>query len=138
MTGAAGASTLEEEIGGVRRPLLLRLGEIEKFEAHWAPYGVLALFDQLMGKGQAPQLRHVRDIVALGLIGGGMRDGAADQLVRGLPLSETRKLQAIAGRLLGLTFYPDVASGDAKKKASAGSAKESATPPVTDGSAPET
>ena len=121
MPGAAGSGSIEEEIGGVRRPLLLRLGEIERFEAHWAPYGVLALFDQLMGRGQAPQLRHVRDIIALGLIGGGMRDGAADQLVRDLPLSESRQLQGVAQRLLGLTFFPEVARGDRKKKAAAGS-----------------
>jgi hypothetical protein len=125
----------EEEIGGVRRRLLLRNGEIERFEAQYAPFGIFALWDQLFGRGQAPQVRHVRDIVALGLVGGGMSDRAADDLVAGLPPSENLALREAARRLLGVTFMPDVLDGRPRKKR-AGSANASDAPSQQDTTPP--
>lgn len=106
----------QEEIGGASRRLILRNGEIERFEIQYAPFGIFELWDQLFGRGGTPQVRHVRDIVALGLVGGGMSDRAADDLVASLPPSENMRLRAVAQRLLGVTFIPDVLSVEHKKK----------------------
>lgn len=96
----------EEEIGGQSRPLVLRNAEIERFEEHYAPLGIYELFDQLFGRGPAPQVRHVRDLIALGLIGGGMPDKLADALIASLPPSENLNLRLMAQRLIGITFIP--------------------------------
>lgn len=106
----------EETIGGKLCRLLLRNGEIERFEVQHAPFGVFALWDQLFGRGTAPQVRHVRDIVALGLVGGGMSDRAADQFIADLPPSENMALRDTARRLLGVTFMPAVLEGAPRKK----------------------
>lgn len=130
----SGTGAYEEEVGGVRRRLLLRNGEIERFEAQYAPFGVFELWGQLFGQGQAPQVRHVRDLVALGLVGGGMTDRAADELMASLPPSENIALRGTAQRLLGITFLPSVMDAGSKKK-EAGSprrkrtAKSDMTPP---------
>lgn len=116
------AKDYEEQIGGQARRLLLRNGEIERFELQFAPFGIFELFDQLFGRGPAPQVRHVRDLVALGLVGGGMSDRAADDLIAGLPPSENMALRQVAQRLLGVTFMPDVLDAPRKKRA-AGSRK---------------
>ena len=121
----------EEEIGGESRRLLLRNGEIERFEIQYAPFGIFELFDQLFGRGPAPQARHVRDLIALGLVGGGMTDKAADALVASLPPSENLTLRMTAQRLLGITFIPAVLD-EQPKKPGAGSRKGKAKQPPSD------
>lgn len=110
---------LEEEIAGERRPLLLRNGEIERFEAQYDPLGIFEVWDGLCGRGRPPQSRHVRDLIALGLIGAGMPDRRADELLAGLPPSDLVGLKAIAFRLLGVTFMPEVLKAPGKKPAPA-------------------
>lgn len=112
----AGSGAHEEEIGGRARRLVLRNGEIERFEQQYDT-GIFALWDQLFGRGPAPQVRHVRDLVALALVGGGMSDRAADDLVASLPPAENLRLRAIAQRALGLAFLPQALTGDAPPKA---------------------
>lgn len=122
MAVAQTAPGWEEEIGGQPRRLLLRNSELERFEVQYAPFGVFELFDQLFGRGPAPQVRHVRDILALGLIGAGMSDKAADALIASIPPSQNFALREAAMRLLGVTFIPDAL--DAKPgKRGAGSRK---------------
>lgn len=128
MAIAKTAAGLTERIGNQDRPLLLRNGELERFEAQYAPFGIFELFDQLFGRGPAPQVRHVRDLVALGLVGGGMGDRAADDLVASLPPSENMHLRAVAQRLLGVTFIPAVLDAKGKKRG-AGSRKADAPQP---------
>jgi hypothetical protein len=123
-----GTAAYAEEIGGKSRRLILRNGEIERFEVQYAPFGIFGLWDQLFGRGAAPQVRHVRDLVALGLVGGGMGDAQADALVASLPPSENPRLRAIAQRLLGVTFLPE-ALGEAGKKPD-GSVPESGADPT--------
>jgi len=118
----------EEAIGGINRRLLLRNGEIERFEIQFAPFGIFGLWDQLFGRGEAPQVRHIRDLVALGLVGGGMTDRAADDLIASLPPSENIALRQIAQRLLGVTFIPAVLE---TKKKEAGSRPRKAKPVTT-------
>lgn len=122
---------LTETICGQDRRLLLRNGEIERFEAQYAPFGIFELFDQLFGRGPAPQVRHVRDLIALGLIGGGMSDRAADDLVASLPPAENLRLRETAQRLMGVTFFPAVLDEKPKKPA-AGSRKGGAARPKSD------
>lgn len=121
----------EEEIGGTRRRLCLRNAEIDRFEVQYAPFGIFALWDQMFGRGDPPQVRHVRDIVALGLIGGGMSDRAADDLIASLPPSENIALRQVAQRLLGVTFLPAVLT-PAKKKGRGTRGAVTAPPQETD------
>lgn len=116
-----------EQLGGESRPLILRNGEIERFERQHG-LGIFAMLDQLLGKGE-PQARHCRDLVALGLVGGGLNDKAADRLVDDLPPSENHRVRAMAQDLLFAAFIP---AGEGKKKAddSAGSS-ELSTPKNT-------
>jgi len=119
----------EEEVGGRSRRLLLRNREIERFEAQY-DVGIFELWDQLFGRGgRAPQARHVRDLVALTLVGGGMSDRAAEDLVAKLPPSENMRLRQIAQRVLGVAFIPAVL-GEDKKKAD-GSGADASAPPAT-------
>lgn len=128
MAVADTSPVLTEKVGGQDRRLLLRNSEIERFEAQYAPFGIYELLDQLFGRGPKPQARHVRDLIALGLIGGGMVDRAADDLVASLPPSENEALYKIAQALIGVTFWPAVLDEKPKKRA-AGSRKGGAVQP---------
>ncbi|TNF19141.1 MAG: hypothetical protein EP318_15410 [Rhodobacteraceae bacterium] len=113
----AKTGVFRDTVGGQERPLKLRNGEIERFEDQYAPLGLFDLFDQLVGRGPGPQVRCVRDIVALGLVGGGMSDRAADELIADLGPEQNRALRETARRLVGVTFFPVILEGDGKKKA---------------------
>lgn len=114
-----------EMVGGTRRRLCLRVEEIERFEDQFAPLGIFDVYDGLLGRGRMPQARHVRDLVALALVGGGMSDRDADALIAGLPTSEYLALRDIARRAIGVAFMPDILTADTKKK-SGGSPEGSA------------
>ncbi|WP_193217636.1 GTA-gp10 family protein [Roseobacter sp. TSBP12] len=120
----SGTGAYEEEIGGESRRLLLRNAEIERFEQQY-DFGVFQLFDQLFGRGDAPKVSHVRDIVALALVGGGMTDRAADALIASLPPSDNLSLRLTAQRLLGVTFIPAALVDGDKKKAAGSRVKKS-------------
>lgn len=106
MAVARTSAELVEVIGGESRRLILRNAEIERFEVQYAPFGIFELWDQLIGKASPPQVRHVRDLVALGLIGAGLDDVKADALLASLPPSDNLFLRGVAVRLLGLAFVP--------------------------------
>lgn len=133
----SGTGTYEEEIGGESRRLLLRNAEIERFEQQY-DFGVFRLFDQLFGRGYAPKVSHVRDLVALALVGGGMTDRAADDLISSLPPSENMNLRQTAQRVLGIAFIPAVLGGDKKKAAGSRVKKSSEKSITTQGSASKT
>ncbi|WP_028029890.1 GTA-gp10 family protein [Gemmobacter nectariphilus] len=111
----SGTGAYEEIVGGQRRRLLLTNHEIQRFELQYAPFGIFELYDQLFGRASPPQVRHVRDLIALGLVGGGMSDRAADDLISSLPPSDNVALRGIAQRLMGVTFFPDVLAAPPKK-----------------------
>jgi hypothetical protein len=113
-----------EILGGKRRPVVLTNAEIERFEVQHAPYGIFDLWNALFERGPEPQVRHVRDLVALALVGGGMADRQADDLVADLPPGENLALREIARRILGVAFIPAVLDGE--KKNEAGSPSETA------------
>lgn len=100
---------LAEELAGASRALILRNGEIERFEDRHG--GIFAAWDGFMGRAARPGTRQVRDLVALGLVGGGMSDAEADRLVAGLGPDHLQRLYSIAQALIGVAFMPDSAEG---------------------------
>ena len=125
LAAKAPAGGVAADIGGRSRPLVLRNAEIERFEAHY-DVGLFDILHGFLGRGSAPQVRHVRDLVALGLIGGGMTDSAADALIGGLPPSENTALRIVAHDLVLMAFVPPV-RGEEKKSDLDGSAPISTT-----------
>ena len=105
ITAQAPRGGLVENLAGKPRTLILRNAEIERFEdAH------MGIFDAWQGfMGKAPRLTstQVRDLVALGLVGGGLGDAEADDLVSGLEPAELLSLYAVAQALIGVAFMPD-------------------------------
>jgi hypothetical protein len=126
MSISSTAPVIEEEVGGQSRRLLLRNGEIERFEAQHS-VGIFELFDQLFGRGSAPQLRHVRDLIALAMVGGGMSDRAADLVMADVGPDQALRLREIAQRVLGVAFIPAVLK-ETKKKAGMRKAAPAASP----------
>lgn len=117
ITDIAPKGGIVAEIGGRSRPLILRNAEIERFEREH-DLGIFAVLDRLIGRGSCPQARHIRDLVALGLVGGGMPDRAADDIVSGMPPGENLRLRQIAHDLVIAAFLTDAPQ---KKSAEAGS-----------------
>ena len=112
---------LAEKLAGASRALVLRNAEIERFEDHHG--GVFTLWDGFFGRSAKPSARQVRDLVALGLVGGGMSDQKADALVSGLGPEENLRLYSIAQALIGVAFAPDAAGaagGDEARADAAG------------------
>lgn len=130
----AGSGAYEEEIGGISRRLVLRNAEIERFEAQY-DFGIFELWAQLFGRAKGAQARHVRDIVALALVGGGMTDRAADDLISSLGPSENLRLHEIARRVLGVAFLPVVLSDEDKKKEDGSPSDKIGSPDTTQGGA---
>lgn len=100
---------LAEKLAGAPRPLILRNGEIERFEDQHG--GIFSLWDGFFGRGIKPTARQVRDLVALGLVGGGMLDADADALLGSLGPSESLHLYKVAQGLIGVAFMPDSVEG---------------------------
>jgi len=111
ITAKSPAGGTVEQLGGESRPLVLRNGEIERFEEQHN-LGIFKFLDQLLGNG-SPQARHCRDIVALGLVGGGLADKTADKLVDDLPPSENGRIRTMAQDLVFSAFIP---ASEGKKK----------------------
>lgn len=127
ITADAPAGGTIEQLGGESRPLILRNGEIERFERQHG-LGIFAALDQLLGKGEV-QSRHCRDLVALGLVGGGLNDKSADKLVDDLPPHENHRIRSMAQDLVLAAFVPPE---DRKKKVDdqAGSSEVTAPTPT--------
>ncbi len=111
------ADGMMEDIGGMSRRLTLTLGAIERFEEHHAPLGIFGLYDQLRGAGPSPQWRQVRDFLTLVLVGGGMSDRAADDLMRAQGPDQFMRLYQVAYRVIGAAFHPVVLRQPQKKSA---------------------
>lgn len=106
-----------EEIGGTTYLFLLRNREIERFEDKHR--GIFDLWDGFFGDGKKPTSQEVRDLLALGLVGGGMKDAEADKVLARSTPEDLFRLYAIAQAVLGVAFMPDAADEAAKKKNSA-------------------
>lgn len=128
ITAKAPDGGIVAELGGKSRPLLLRNGEIERFEAQHAPLGIFQFLYQLLGqvdqvtqRREYPTATHCRDIVALGLVGGGLTDMEADAVVGGLTPRDLIQVRTVARDLVMAAFAP---KEDKKKDGKAGSSSK--------------
>lgn len=105
-----------DTLGGVVRTFVLRNAEIEAFEDRHR--GIFDLWDGFFGPSVRPSAREVRDILALGLVGGGMAPAEADKAIKALQPSDLHKAYEIAQAVVGVAFMPDAAdeSDDEKKE----------------------
>lgn len=110
---------VSEEIGDATYVFLLRNREIERFEDKHR--GIFDLWEGFFGRGTKPTSTEVRDIVALGLVGGGLKDYDADRILSTCTPADMMRLFQIAQAALGVAFMPDAADeaegqADVKKK----------------------
>lgn len=89
------------DLGGETRPLNLLQGGIERFERQHK-HGIYRLFLEV-SSGTALSY-HCRDVVALGLVGGGMTDKQADDLMQTLRSQDIIQIQSITIELLRAAF----------------------------------
>ena len=99
---------LAEQLGAKRCILVLGNAEIERFEDKHT--GIFETWDGFYGRAAKPTARQVRDLVSLGLVGGGMNGAAADALVAGLTPEHNPHLYTVAQGILGVAFMPDLPS----------------------------
>ena len=79
ITADAPRGGVVEEIDGVTYTFLLRNREIERFEDK--NRGIFEIWDGFFDRGKKPTSREVKDLIALALVGDGMKDPDADRLV---------------------------------------------------------
>lgn len=106
---AAPRGGLAEKLGSKHYPLLLSNAEIERFEDQHR--GIFDIWDGFFGRATKPNSTEVRDLVALGLVGTGMKDALADSLIAALGPDHNMHLYTIAQGLVGVAFHPDSAEG---------------------------
>lgn len=97
-----------DTLAGHVRTFCLTNAEIERFEDKHR--GVFALWDAFFSNGQSPTATEVKDILALGLIGGGMTPPDADRVVKDLKPEHLLEAYQLAQAVLGAAFMPDAVS----------------------------
>lgn len=120
---------LAETVAGKSRVLILRNGEIERFED--THRGIFEVWDGFMGHGAKPGLSEVRDLVALGLVGGGLTDKVAASVMRDLGPDQARDLYQIAQALVGVALTPDLSMPDEDPKEDPDDEKKNMSAPAT-------
>jgi len=112
-----------ETFGGVSYPMVLTIGGIERFEKQYR--GVYDLYDGWMRNGTRANTSEVRDLVAYGLVGGGLTDAEADALIAAEGTRGLQRLELIAVGLLGTALVEPISPSKSKKKAPAKARKGS-------------
>ena len=102
-----------DTLAGELRTFCLRNAEIERFEDKHR--GVFALWDGFFGSGPSPTASEVKDLLALGLIGAGMKPADANGIVTALRPEHLLESYQIAQAILGAAFMPDAASDDGEE-----------------------
>ena len=117
ITAEAPRGGVVEYIGDASYCFVLRMREIERFEDKHR--GIFELWDGFYGKGKQPNSAEVRDLLALGLVGGGKKDHEADEIISKCTPADLMRFYAIAQSVIGVAFMPDVMeeAQDVKKKA---------------------
>jgi hypothetical protein len=113
ITAEAPRGGVSEYIGDTSYVFKLRNREIERFEDKHR--GIFELWEGFFGRGTKPTSKEVKDILALGLVGGGKKDHEADEVVASCNPEDLLRLFQIAQAIVGVAFMPDAAE-DAKKK----------------------
>ena len=114
ITAEAPRGGVVEYIGDASYVFVLRNGEIERFEDKHR--GVFDLWEGFFERGKKPTSSEVRDLVALGLVGGGKKDHEADEILKACTPADLMRLYQIGQAVLGVAFMPDVGDEAAKKK----------------------
>lgn len=113
ITAEAPRGGVVEYIGDASYCFVLRNREIERFEDKHR--GIFELWDGFFDRGTKPTSREVRDLVALALVGGGLKDVEADGIIARCTPADMLRLYSIGQAVLGVAFMPDVGQ-DTKKK----------------------
>lgn len=123
ITAEAPRGGVVEYIGDTSYVFLLRNREIERFEDKHR--GIFELWDGFFGRGSKPKSSEVKDILALGLVGGGLKDHEADRILSNCTPADLMRLFQIAQAVLGVAFMPDVnENAEVKKKTQGQSPKD--------------
>jgi len=114
ITAEAPRGGVVDQIGGVTYTLILRNGQIERFEDKHR--GIFELWDGFFDRGVKPTSTEVKDIVALALVGGGLTDTKADRVVSEGGTENLLHFYQLAQAILGVAFMPDVFDDPVVKK----------------------
>lgn len=113
ITAEAPRGGVVEYIGDTSYAFILRNREIERFEDKHR--GIFDFWDGVYGRGKKPTSGEVRDLIALALVGGGMKDHEADKIVNECGPDQLLRLFQLAQAIVGVAFMPD-AFDEALKK----------------------
>jgi hypothetical protein len=116
ITAEAPRGGVVEYINGTSYAFVLRNREIERFEDKHR--GIFDFWEGVFGRGKKPSSKEVRDIVALGLVGGGMKDHDADKVLMQCGPDQLMHLFQLAQAIVGVAFMPDAMDEASKKKTS--------------------
>lgn len=115
ITAEAPRGGVTEYIGDASYTFVLRNREIERFEDKHR--GIFELWEGFFERGKKPTSTEVRDLLALALVGGGLKDHEADKVISGCNPEDLMRLYQIGQAVLGVAFMPDsVDEADVKKK----------------------
>ena len=118
ITAEAPRGGVAEYLGGTSYTFKLRNREIERFEDKHR--GIFDLWEGFFERGKKPNSKEIRDILALGLVGGGMKDHEADEVIAKAGPSDLMRMYQIAQAVIGIAFMPDMADeAEVKKKTAA-------------------
>lgn len=105
ITAEAPRGGVVEYIGDTSYTFRLRNREIERFEDKYR--GIFELWDGFFGRGTKPSSSELRDLLALALVGGGMKDHEADEIMAKCSPADLMRLFQIGQAALGVAFMPD-------------------------------
>ena len=114
ITAEAPRGGVVEYIGDTSYVFLLRNREIERFEDKHR--GIFDFWEGMFGRGTKPTSTEIRDLLALALVGGGMKDAEADRVLAKATPADLLRLYQIAQTVLGVAFMPDTVEEASKKK----------------------
>ena len=115
ITAEAPRGGVAEYIGDASYVFRLRNREIERFEDKHR--GIFELWEGFFERGKKPTSKEVKDILALGLVGGGMKDHEADEVIAKSTPEDLLRFYQIAQAVVGVAFMPDVGEQvEVKKK----------------------
>lgn len=107
ITAEAPRGGVVEYIGDTSYTFLLRNREIERFEDKHR--GIFDFWEGVFGRGKKPTSTEIKDLLALGLVGGGLKDAEADRVLAQVTPADLLRLYQIAQAVLGVAFMPDTA-----------------------------
>lgn len=115
ITAEAPRGGVVEYIGDASYTFVLRNREIERFENKHR--GIFEIWEGFFDRGTKPKSTEVRDLLALALVGGGMKDHEADAVIKNAGPDCLMRFYAIGQAVLGVAFMPDAAEeAELKKK----------------------